>query len=197
MKMSRIEKKFVNSRRRSQGNIRLVDRLVAFIDLTDINKVLEIGCGAGAIAAHLSNKYQMDVIGTDLDPEMIAMARKYHETRENLSFAEADATKLPFVNDEFDLVISVKVLHHIGDWRGALTEIGRVLKPNGLFLFDDLAGSRLVARILRGVAEKYGVYTLNDIISFLERDHFAIVHEQKPRGIVLKHCSAIFQKGYA
>ncbi len=193
--MSRIEKRFVNSRRRAQRNLRLVDQLLGMIDLTRVTKTLEIGCGAGAVAEYLASSYQMNVIGTDLDPEMIAAAKRYHRERKNLNFAEADATRLPFVDTEFDMVVSLKVIHHVGDWRGALGEVCRVLRPNGFFIFNDIAGSKLMARILRGIVENYGVYTANEITSFLERNNLGIVHKGRLKGIGLKHCSIVFQKG--
>ncbi|NIO05397.1 MAG: methyltransferase domain-containing protein [Proteobacteria bacterium] len=196
MKMNRIEKKFVNSRRRAQRNLRLVDQLLGMIDVTRVTKILEIGCGAGAVAAHLASRYPMKVIGTDLDPEMVGMARRYQRESKNLNFAEADATRLPFVDSEFDMVVSLKVIHHVGDWRGALREVCRVLRPNGFFIFNDIAGSELMTRILRGIVKNYGVYTANEITDFLERNNLGIVYKERLKGMGLRHCNIVFQKGH-
>ena len=54
MKMSNVEKKFVNSKRHAQKNLELIRRLFNNVDLSKRNKVLEIGCGVGIISAHLS-----------------------------------------------------------------------------------------------------------------------------------------------
>ncbi len=69
MKMGKLEKKFVNSKRHSQTNIKLIEQSFDCIDLQNITYVLEIGCGAGITAAHLQNKYNMSIVGTDVDPE--------------------------------------------------------------------------------------------------------------------------------
>ena len=50
MKMGKLEKKFVNSKRHAQTNIELIERLFDRIDLQNITNVLEIGCGAGITA---------------------------------------------------------------------------------------------------------------------------------------------------
>jgi ubiquinone/menaquinone biosynthesis C-methylase UbiE len=142
MKIGKFEKKFVNSKRHAQKNIELIERLFKHIDLKNISNVLEIGCGIGITAEHLYNKYNMNVVGTDVDPEQIMFAKKHQKESKQLKFMELDATILPFENQEFDMVISMFVLHHIGSWDKTLTEISRVLKPNGYFIFYDLAYSR-------------------------------------------------------
>jgi len=47
------------------------------VDLENISNVLEIGCGVGITAVHLHNKYNMDIVGTDVDPEQIMLAKKH------------------------------------------------------------------------------------------------------------------------
>jgi ubiquinone/menaquinone biosynthesis C-methylase UbiE len=67
-------------------------------------------------------------------------------------FQVAEATNLPFADDEFDLVYTNKTTHHIPDWPQALAEIARVLKPGGRLLYSDFvapAGRRLPTR--RGI----------------------------------------------
>ena len=96
MKMSELEKKFVNSRRHAQRNLKLLGPLLDQIDLDYVTTVLEIGCGAGIVAATLKEKYNMNVTGTDVDLEQIEIAKKYHQENESLRFFEADATRLPF-----------------------------------------------------------------------------------------------------
>ena len=154
--MGRFEKKFVNSKRHAQKNIELIEQLFKHIDLENISNVLEIGCGVGITAVHLHDKYDMSVMGTDVDPEQIMLAKKHHKESKRLKFMESDATTLPFENQEFDMVLSFFVLHHIGSWDKALTEISRVLKPNGYFIFYDLTYSRFTTRLFKRIAKKYG-----------------------------------------
>lgn len=201
MKMSRIEKRFVNSKKHAQKNIKVIEQLFGRIDLSAVNKVLEIGCGAGIVAAHLCNEYKMNVTGTDVDPEQIETARKYNVGNENLKFIEADASKLPFGSAEFDMVLSQNVLHHIGNWEGVLQEVNRVLKPKGYYFFTDLAYSRLTSRILRPIVKNYGVYTIDDIINSLRSNGIGIAHTDKPKDLQrlsflrpMKFHNIVFQK---
>lgn len=194
MKMSQLEKKFVNSRRHAQRNLKFLGPLLDQIDLDHITTVLEIGCGAGIVAATLREKYNMNVTGTDVDPEQIEIAKKYHQENESLRFFEADATRLPFGDQEFDVVLSLQVLHHIGDWQAVLGEVNRVLKPKGCFVLGDLAFSRFLTKMLRPIVKNYGLYTIDDVISAMSGNHFETVYRKGPRGVLLKHCRLVFQK---
>jgi ubiquinone/menaquinone biosynthesis C-methylase UbiE len=51
---------------------------------------------------------------------------------------EGDVTELELANESFDLVMDFGILHHVPDWRDALAQVQRVLRPGGEFLFEDL-----------------------------------------------------------
>ena len=136
----------------------------------------------------------MSVMGTDVDPEQIMLAKNHHKESKQLKFMELDATTLPFENQELDMVLSMFVLHHIGSWDKTLTEINRVLKLNGYFIFYDLAYSRFTTRLLKRIVKKYGVYTIYDIISFLKDNNIESVYKEKPHGVMMKHYAVVFQK---
>jgi ubiquinone/menaquinone biosynthesis C-methylase UbiE len=192
--MGKLEKKFINSKRHAQKNIELIERLFNHLDLENTSKVLEIGCGVGITAAYLHNNYKMSVIGTDVDSEQIMLAKQHSKESKQLKFMELDASTLPFANQEFDMVLSLFVLHHIGRWDNTLSEIGRVLKRNGYFIFYDLAYSRLTTRLLQSIMKKYGVYTIYDIISILKDNNMESVYQEDPRGVMMKHYAVVFQK---
>jgi ubiquinone/menaquinone biosynthesis C-methylase UbiE len=194
MKMSKLEKKFVNSRSHAQRNLKLLGPLLHQIDLDHITQILEIGCGAGIVAATLKEKYNMNVTGTDVDPEQIEMAKKYHQESETLRFFEADATRLPFENRQFDMVLSLQVFHHVGDWQAALGEVNRVLKPKGYFVLGDLAFSRFLTTMLRPIVKNYGLYTIDDIITAMRGNRFETLYREGPQGLLLKRCRLVFQK---
>jgi len=194
MKMGRLEKKFVNSKRHAQKNIEIIERLFKHIDIQNIRHVLEIGCGVGVTATYLHNKYNMSVTATDLDPEQIMQAKNHHKESKRLKFMELDATALPFENQKFDMILSMFVLHHIGTWDKTLTEISRVLKLNGYFIFYDLAYSRLTTRLLKRIVKKYGVYTIHDIITNLKINNIEIAYKEKPHGVMMKNYTVIFKK---
>jgi ubiquinone/menaquinone biosynthesis C-methylase UbiE len=117
-------------------------------------QVLEIGAGSGATAAQLlAVNEAITVTATDFDQTMVAvMERRLAAFGSRVNVRQADATELPFEDDSFDVVISCIMLHHVGDWRGALSECARVLQPGGLLIGCDLIDTlplRLLHRIER------------------------------------------------
>lgn len=193
MKMGKLEKRHMRSEGHIRKNIALIERLMSKIDLSGTRAVLEVGCGVGGASSHLATEYGMDITGIDVDEEQIEMAKKL--SGENVRFAEADATNLPFENDRFDMVLSFGVMHHIGNWERALQEICRVLRPNGYLVYGDLAYSRFTVRLLRRIVKKYGIYTIDDIIQFLEGNDLKLAHREEPDGRVMKFHTMVFRKG--
>jgi len=194
MKMGNIEKRFVNSQKHAQKNLDLIERLFTNVDLSNVSRVLEIGCGVGIVSAYLANKHNMDVTGTDLDPEQIAIAKMYNTENEHLKFLVADSTQLPFGDQEFDIALSIFVLHHIGNWEKTLEEINRILNQNGYFIFFDFAYSKFATRIFRSVAKNYGIYTIDDVINCLKINNFDIIYTEGPKGIIIKNYCMVFRK---
>lgn len=91
--------------------------------------VLEIGTGAGAMAAHFAALVgpQGKVIATDVHDQ--------RQIRQGFEFHQVDDVHLPFADAQFDLVIYNHVIEHVGDredQKAHLAEIRRVLKPAGL-----------------------------------------------------------------
>ena len=193
MKMTKLEKKFVNSRRHAQRNIKLIDRVFSQLNLDDISKILEIGCGAGFVSNYLVEKYGLNVTGTDFDPEQIELAKKHHEKTDKLKFFQADAAKLPFNNNEFDMILSINVFHHIFLWQNALKEVDRVLKQKGVFAFADFAYSKLTVNLFSQIVKNYGLYAIHDIIQFFNNQNYQIIYKKKSIGIFNSY-RIVFQK---
>jgi 2-polyprenyl-6-hydroxyphenyl methylase/3-demethylubiquinone-9 3-methyltransferase len=101
-------------------------------------QLLDIGCGGGFLTEEYT-RLGCQVIGVDVSPRSIAAARS-HAQKENLSidYQIGSATELEFGADDFDIVSCCDVLEHIPDWEAVIKEIARVLKPDGLFLFDTI-----------------------------------------------------------
>ncbi|MFV0276685.1 MAG: methyltransferase domain-containing protein [Parahaliea sp.] len=102
-------------------------------------RVLDLGCGEGrhVISAYLEGEVQS--VGVDLAlADLQATRDKFQPfARDNdpgrsFGLAAATALALPFADGCFDRVICCEVLEHIPDYRGALAEIRRVLRPGGL-----------------------------------------------------------------
>ena len=103
-------------------------------------QILELGTGAGANAAALLERYPgVRITATDVDPVMLEAARRRlagFGSRAVVQFA--DAGDLPFDDANFDAVVSMIMLHHVGDLGTALAECARVLRPKGLIVGYDL-----------------------------------------------------------
>jgi ubiquinone/menaquinone biosynthesis C-methylase UbiE len=100
-------------------------------------KSLELGCGTGFFTLNLKLAGVIDEGHvTDLSPGMVEVAqRKARSLGFELEGRVADAERLPYADDTFDIVIGHAVLHHIPDLDRAFAEILRVLKPGGRFVF--------------------------------------------------------------
>lgn len=96
-------------------------------------KVLDLGSGYGFYSELFGENY----IGIDNDLERIKSAKKTYGEKK---FLEMSADQLNFPDNNFDLVVSFLVLHHLTDRQlgQALMEVRRVLMPNGKFLITDL-----------------------------------------------------------
>ena len=132
--MTRIEKRFVNRKKKSERNIKILESALNLVDLTKIKSVLEIGCGIGFVSHYLAETYKFDMYGTDYDPEQIRIAEKIQPKIEHLHFQVEDATHLTFEDSSIDLVLSQNVFHHIPHWEDAIKEITRVLSSGGYLL---------------------------------------------------------------
>ncbi len=107
-------------------------------------KVLEVGCGTGHAAHRLLTKYGAEsVTAVDLDAEAVAIANRNYPSSDRLNFHVADATKLPYAGETFDVVIGFGLLHHIPIWQTAVQEVSRVLKHGGKYVLDDFTAGGL------------------------------------------------------
>jgi ubiquinone/menaquinone biosynthesis C-methylase UbiE len=93
-------------------------------------RVLEVGSGTGRISIPLLER-GVDLIGCDLSSPML---RRFQEKYPSARIAQVDASLLPFPTGQFDIVLTVHVLHLIPSWREVLREFRRVLVPGGAHL---------------------------------------------------------------
>jgi SAM-dependent methyltransferase len=99
-------------------------------DISDVRgKVLEIGCGAGAMARALKTyRPDLDVYGCDISQRAIHAAQR---NPGGVIFQVGDAYDLPFVNSRFTAVVTFDLLEHLAEPSRAIAEAWRVLEPGG------------------------------------------------------------------
>jgi len=101
-------------------------------------KILDIGCGNGALLSRLSPKIKLGA-GVDISSEAIKIARR-DNVGKNLSFHSVDRPALPFDDNSFEVVLSMLSFRYL-DWDPILQEMKRVLTPGGRILIVDMVAS--------------------------------------------------------
>ncbi|MGZ0748513.1 class I SAM-dependent methyltransferase [Haloparvum sp. AD34] len=122
---------------------------LADLDLAAHDRILDVGCGTGELTRVLAEEAHPDatVVGVDADPELLAVAREEATVDEGAapdqgaspgeggtpdegpadrSFLTGDATRLPFPDDAFDLVVCQALLINLPEPRVAVAEFARV-----------------------------------------------------------------------
>lgn len=101
-------------------------------------RLLDIGCGGGVLAEEFAC-LGCRVTGIDISAKSLAVARAHARSKGlSIEYQTGSATELPFDGGSFEAVSCCDVLEHIPEWEQVIAEVGRVLKPNGLFLFDTI-----------------------------------------------------------
>lgn len=112
-------------------------------------RALELGCGPGYGTKLIIEQFgAAHVDAIDLDPDMIRRAgRRLARYGERVRLAEGSATDLRGTlgadDASYDAVFDFAIIHHIPDWRAAIAETARVLKPGGRFYFDEVTAHAL------------------------------------------------------
>lgn len=193
MKMARIEKWFVNRPQHAGRVISRAEKLLHFVDIGGRQRFLEVGCGNGAVSRYVAKKYPLDVTGVDVDPDQIRLAQASPDDNVDTRFLTVDATRLPFRDEDFNIVLSFGVMHHIANWLDAFGEIRRVLKPGGYFIYYDLIFTEPIAKFGRSFRHSYGIATMQDLNSFIEKSDFVTLFTSTKNSPLWYHYEAVYQ----
>jgi len=145
------------------------------LDKKENEKVLELGCSSGFLTKHLGK-----VTAIDTAEDMLKLTKQKNP---DTTLMKADMFELPFKDNSFDKVVTMRVWVHLNesDLRKALKEAKRVLKKNGILVFDAEDDSRLrrivsviYKIIFRPTGYKIYQYSLDKISKILQSEGFKI-----------------------
>jgi SAM-dependent methyltransferase len=103
---------------------RFIDNIIEEIDGIGPESILDVGCGTGYVSGKIERSTGIEVLGCDISRDRLSIAKK--NVRGGLLMA--DATRLPFEDSSFDLVVASEILEHLSDPVSSIEEIGRVSK---------------------------------------------------------------------
>lgn len=126
-------RKELQAGKEERGNLQTNLEFLAQTDLLrPEDKILEIGCGIGTVVHELSKKGH-NIIGIDISGEAIEYGRKKYGS---LCLEVQAAETLPYEDESFDVVMSFDVFEHIKEIDTHISEVRRVLRPGGYYLFQ-------------------------------------------------------------
>jgi len=111
---------------------RRVNEMLKKIGDSNGAKVLELGCGTGIFTEQLAMR-NINITALDISIDLLGSAKKKQGVSKILA---ADAESIPFLDESFDFVVGVSILHHL-DIERSLREIRRVLKTGGKVILSE------------------------------------------------------------
>jgi arsenite methyltransferase len=136
------------------GKLLLRDKIFSKLKLKGDETVLDIGCGRGLLLIRAAkNLTSGKAIGADhwqgtmeysYTSEMVKENASIEGVENQIEIMNADAQALPFENDKFDIVMTSLMMHHVPDTSKAISEMIRVLKPQGALIFADVGAHRFI-----------------------------------------------------
>lgn len=161
----------------------IAHRLVEFANLHKEQKILDIATGTGIVALNAAQKVGSEgkVIGVDISAGMLNNAKQKlaESSLQNVEFLEADAEKLDFEDNSFDVVLCSLAVCYLTDIPAALQKWHRWIKGNGFIAFNVWQENAFPTSVLfRKIAHKYGINVPNpnSAMGTIERCR-SILHE--------------------
>jgi ubiquinone/menaquinone biosynthesis C-methylase UbiE len=116
---------------------------------------LELGWGGGVGAALIRGEFGADTVHVfDLDRSMVRRAAgRLGRRRVSASIWVGDAVAIPAPRATYEAVFDFGILHHLPDWRAALREVARVLRPGGRFYGEEVLRKAILHPVTRRLLE--------------------------------------------
>jgi len=156
------------------------------------DKVLDIGCGRGRVAAHLASLTKAHLTGINIDDVQLNSAQKYvslNGLADKCQFLKASLNApFPFADASFDALYQIQVLTYAKNKEAVFREMFRVLKPGGKLSFLDwvildrydchVEKHRELLKRVKPLIGAVNTPTANEIKSLLEKVGFTVLKSQ-------------------
>lgn len=157
-------------------------------------KVIEAGCGWGALAMHMAERYGVNVVAYNNSSEQVALAREIATARgldNRVEFIEDDCRN---IDGSCDVFVSVGMLEHVGlaNFRTLGELINRSLKPEGIGLIHSIGRShpaRMDPWIVKHIFPGGHVPSLGEMMAVFEPQRFSILDVENLRPHYARTCA--------
>jgi cyclopropane-fatty-acyl-phospholipid synthase len=178
-----------------EAQLAKLDHICRKLRLRPGSKVIEAGCGWGALALHMAEHYGVEVVAYNNSKEQIAFARESAAARQldrHVTFVEDDYRT---INERCDVFVSIGMLEHVGlaNFKAMGALINRSLKPDGFGLIHSIGRSfpnRHDPWILKYIFPGGHVPSLAEMMSVFEPQKFSVIDVENLRPHYAKTCAA-------
>ena len=130
-----------------------------------INKMLEVGCGAGFSAEYLKGKFNQ-YLGIDYSKNLISYAIKNNS--QNKVYFECKNINEFVTETKFDVILMIGVLHHIPQPENVIKLLSKLLSPEGIIVINEPQSGNPLIGLLRKIRKKLIAITLLIKLNFLK-----------------------------
>ncbi|MEB2299144.1 class I SAM-dependent methyltransferase [Lysinibacillus xylanilyticus] len=170
------------------GGLNLTKELFKAESISENAYILDVGCGTGQTAAYLAEQYEAKVTGIDINPEMVAKAkRRMKKNRLPVKIIQCSIEQVSLRDHTFDFIISESVLSFVNK-PNALKEIFRLLKNGGRFIAIEFTVHQpLEEKIEKEILQFYGFDSCS-----MKKDWVALLNEAGFNNIRIQKNKSIF-----
>lgn len=124
------------------------------VQLPENARVLDAGCGTGALLRMIANRHPIIGFGIDMEPGMIEQARRQCP---DMTIQRARCEQTPFEDASFDTMVTCMAYHHFSDKPGFAREAARILKPDGRLYIADVGFPTPIRQTVSGILRHRGI----------------------------------------
>lgn len=143
----------------------------SFLKNENYKNILDVACGTG----RFFKLYKGKIYGIDFSEDMLKQARK----KKHFLLKKADASKIPFKNNMFDITITSQFIKHTPEYEKVIKEMTRVTKKGGKIIIDfpnkfSITNPVTKLRIQTGKLRHYNFFSIKDINAIARKNNLEI-----------------------